>query len=60
MSRLEAATPEAWVSVMRGASDEAAKAPLWQYPPEARPAVLRERRVRFGVPTADDFDPEYH
>jgi hypothetical protein len=60
VSTLEAASPEAWAHVMRGASDDAVKAPLWQYPPEARLAVLHERRARFGVPTADDFDPEYH
>lgn len=60
MSAPEAATPEAWARVMKGASDEAVGAPLWQYPPEARLAVLHERRARFGVPTADDFDPEYH
>jgi len=45
---------------MRGASDESVRAPLWLYPPEGRPAVLRERRVRFGVFDSDDFDPEYH
>ncbi|QAX94727.1 hypothetical protein HOV12_gp27 [Streptomyces phage Lilbooboo] len=60
MSTLEAASPEAWARVMRGASDDAVKAPLWQYPPEARRAVLSERARRFGVPSADDFDPEYH
>jgi hypothetical protein len=46
--------------VMRSASDGAVRAPLWAYPPYTRPAVLHERRRRFGVPTADDFDPEYH
>ncbi|CAD80128.1 gp4a [Streptomyces phage phiBT1] len=57
---MSAATPEAWALVMRGASDEAVRAPLWQYPPEGRRAVLSERARRFGTPTADDFDPEYH
>jgi hypothetical protein len=60
VSKPEAASPEAWARVMRNASDDAVKAPLWQYPPEARLAVLTERRRRFGVPTRDDFDPEYH
>ncbi len=60
MARLEPASREAWARVMRGASDDAVKVPLWEYPPEARVAILRERRVRFGVQTADDFDPEYH
>lgn len=60
MSAIEAASPESWASVMHAASEESVRAPLWLYPPEARLAVLRERRVRFGVPTADDFDPEYH
>lgn len=60
MSTPEAASPEAWARVMRGASDEAVRAPLWKYPPEARRAVLSARARRFGVPTRDDFDPEYH
>lgn len=51
--------PEAWARVMQGGSDGAVRAPLWEYPPEARRAVLHERARRFGTPTADDFDPEY-
>ncbi|QAY26952.1 hypothetical protein SEA_SHAWTY_27 [Streptomyces phage Shawty] len=49
-----------WADFMRGTADENVRRPLWEYPPEARLAVLHERRVRFGVPTGDDFDPEYH
>ncbi|CAA07128.1 gp4a [Lomovskayavirus C31] len=60
MAALDPASPEAWAHTMRTASDDAVKAPLWQYPPEARRAVLSERARRFGIPTADDFDPEYH
>lgn len=58
MASVDAATPEAWSLVMRGASDESVRAPLWQYPPEARLAVIHERRVRFGV-FEETGDPEY-
>lgn len=57
MSKLEA---EEWARVLKAAEDATVKSPLWMFPPEAAAAVLHERRVRFGVPTADDFDPEYH
>jgi hypothetical protein len=52
------ASQEAWAQVMRGASDESVRAPLWLYPPEARLAVIHERRVRFGV-QEETGDPEY-
>ncbi|XUZ27360.1 hypothetical protein ACQVDT_21495 [Streptomyces sp. RMIT01] len=60
MSTLDASEPYNWVRALRDTDDDTVNAPLWDYPPEARTAVLRERRIRFGVPTADDFDPEYH
>lgn len=60
MPKLDASAPYNWTRALRGATDETVKAPLWEFPPEARLAVLHERRVRFGVPTEDDFDPEYH
>lgn len=50
-----------WAFTLKGKSDEFVQRPLWEFPPEARKAVLAERAKRFGVPTAqDDFDPEYH
>lgn len=60
MSKLDAGKPFPWARALRGALDGTVKAPLWEFPPEARLAVLRERRVRFGVPGPDDIDPEYH
>lgn len=59
MAKLDASPPYNWSRALRNTDDETVKAPLWDFPPEAARAVLRERRVRFGVPTADDFDPEY-
>jgi hypothetical protein len=46
--------------ILKGADDAYVRQPLWNFPPSYRAHVLHERRVRFGVPTADDFDPEYH
>ncbi|QAX93283.1 hypothetical protein HOV11_gp27 [Streptomyces phage Vash] len=60
MSKLDAAEPYNWARALRDAEDVTVASPLWEFPPEARLAVLHERRVRFGVPSADDFDPEYH
>ena len=51
---------EGWVVILRSAEDEALRQPLWNWPPILVPLVQHERRVRFGVPTDDDFDPEYH
>lgn len=39
--------------ILRHATDDFVKRPLWEYPPSIRPAVLHERRRR-GL----DFDPE--
>lgn len=47
-------------TVLRRLPDEDVKRPLWLWRPEMVPFVLTERRRRFGVPTRDDFDPEYH
>ncbi|QAX94023.1 hypothetical protein SEA_EURATIS_28 [Streptomyces phage Euratis] len=60
MQKLDAAEPYNWARALRGAEDVTVSSPLWGFPPEARLAVLHERRVRFGVPSRDDFDPEYH
>lgn len=48
-----------WAATMAGATDELIRSPLWGFPPEARQAVIHERRRRFGVYEEDDFDPEY-
>jgi hypothetical protein len=52
-----------WVTreVLKGATDEYLRRPLWEFKPEERKAVLSERTRRWGAPEADrDFDPEYH
>lgn len=48
------------VRILKGADDTYVRQPLWEFHPANVPHVLHERRVRFGVPTQDDFDPEYH
>jgi hypothetical protein len=47
-------------AALRVATDNTIRQPLWNFHPSYRAHVIHERRVRFGVPTADDFDPEYH
>jgi hypothetical protein len=47
-------------SALRFATDETVKLPLWDFSPGMRLAVLHERARRFGIPTTDDFDPEFH
>jgi hypothetical protein len=47
-------------AVLARAADEYVRAPLWDFHPYYRPHVLHERAKRFGVPSPDDFDPEYH
>jgi hypothetical protein len=49
----------AWAEVLRGASDAEVRGPLWDFPPDARPAVLHERRVRFQIDDEPIGDPEY-
>jgi hypothetical protein len=49
----------AWAEVLRGASDAEVRGPLWNFPPDARPAVLHERRVRFQIDDEPIGDPEY-
>jgi hypothetical protein len=47
--------------LLRSASDDEVRRPLWEYAPVERRAVLHERARRWGAPTGqDDFDPEYH
>jgi hypothetical protein len=40
----------------QGVSDEVIRGPLWGFAPADRPAILHERRRRFGL--SEDF--EYH
>jgi len=51
---------EGWSRVLARATDDVVSRPLWELSPGLRPLFLAERRRRFGVPSADDFDPEYH
>lgn len=55
-------TPDAVARLLlRSASDDEVRRPLWEYAPVERRAVLHERARRWGAPTGqDDFDPEYH
>lgn len=46
--------------MLAAASDNYLRLPLWDFHPYYRPLILSERRRRFGVPTQEDFDPEYH
>jgi hypothetical protein len=38
----------------RGVSDEVIRGPLWGFAPADRPAILHERRRRFGL--SEDFE----
>ncbi|AFU62221.1 hypothetical protein TG1_26 [Streptomyces phage TG1] len=58
MAKLDRSEPYDWAGALRGAYDETVRLPLWEFPPEAVPFVLRERRRRFGI--TEEFDPEYH
>lgn len=44
----------------RSLPDADVKRPLWEFDVEQRPAILHERARRWGTPSPDDFDPEYH
>lgn len=44
--------------LLRVLPDEAIRLPLWEYAPSGRPAVIHERRRRFGV-DEECGDPEY-
>ncbi|MFI6861312.1 hypothetical protein ACIBKZ_15655 [Streptomyces sp. NPDC050421] len=59
MTKLDESAPYDWVSALRGADDDTVRSPLWGFPPEARPAVIHERRVRFGIDDDETGDPEY-
>jgi hypothetical protein len=54
-------TLEEWRRFLAGAADEFIRRPLWVFPPASRPAVISERKRRFGVVEDEDTpDPEYH
>jgi hypothetical protein len=46
-------SPDEYAERLRGVPDELIRAPLWEFRPEHRKAVIHERRRRFGV-----FDDE--
>lgn len=52
--------PYTLIASLTDAPDDVIRAGLWEFEPFERLAVLHERRVRWGVPSPDDFDPEYH
>lgn len=56
LSKLQA---REWAAILRGSDDATIRQPLWNWSPALRPLVIHERRVRWGVPTDEDFDPEY-
>lgn len=53
-------TPSLLAVALRSVPDDVIRAPLWEWAPADRPVVIHERRRRFGIPDADDFDPEYN
>ena len=61
MPKLDASEPYNWARALRGALDETVRFPLWEFPPEARKAVLSERARRgFNNPDPEPIgDPEY-
>lgn len=49
-----------WRGLMRGASDETVRRPLWEFPPSAAKAVIAERTARgFNLDPEPIGDPEY-
>lgn len=51
--------PESWANALRTFQDVEIASPLWGYPPEARIAVLHERRRRFQNVEEEIGDAEY-
>lgn len=56
MAKLDQGPAYDWVKALKGATDETVRAPLWEFPPEARKAVIHERRRRFGVDDEEGYD----
>jgi hypothetical protein len=46
MPKLDASEPYNWARALAEATDETVGSGLWNFPPDARPAVLSERRKR--------------
>ncbi len=44
-----------FAALLRAASDAEVRAPLWEFEPLARLAVIHERRRRFGVDDDEGF-----
>ncbi|MGW6920869.1 hypothetical protein ACWGA9_06230 [Streptomyces sp. NPDC054950] len=51
---MDQSAPYNWERALRGTDNETVARPLWEYPPDARTAVLSERRRRHLL----QFDPE--
>ncbi|QDH92132.1 hypothetical protein PP629_gp27 [Streptomyces phage Dubu] len=49
MAKLDASPPYDWRTALANAQDDTVRSGLWNFPPEARKAVLHERRRRFGI-----------
>lgn len=59
MAKLDESEPHNWARALAEAPDETVRAPLWVFPPEARQAVLHERRRRFQIDDEPIGDAEY-
>ncbi|MGW3932839.1 hypothetical protein ACWECC_32810 [Streptomyces microflavus] len=56
MAKLDQGEPYDWARALKGAADDTVASPLWDFPPEARKAVIHERRRRFGVNDDEGLD----
>lgn len=59
MPKMDQGEPYNWARALAGAYDETVRMPLWEFPPEARPHVQHERRVRFQWDDEPIGDHEY-
>lgn len=48
--------PAVYIAIL---PDHDVRRPLWEFTPEERPHVLRERRKRFGATDDEIGDPEF-
>ncbi|WP_199931271.1 hypothetical protein [Streptomyces sp. CB02923] len=56
MAKLDQSTPYDWARALKGAADDNVASPLWEFPPQARKAVIHERRRRFGVDDDEGYE----
>ncbi|MFE0699400.1 hypothetical protein [Streptomyces sp. NPDC058872] len=56
MVKLDQGGARNWAQELKGAADETVRSPLWEFPPDARKAVIHERRRRFGVHDDEGYD----